>query len=477
MTDHGRDLSLLIVDDDQRILELAEYAARELRCFGLIRTAENGDDALRKIDAERRLPDVILTDLSMPGMDGFEFVETLKRRADTAKIPVVMFSSSGLIYDQDHAMAAGCEAFFPKPGTLAGLSDVLSHVAGIALGRPYTTAPMTTGSASASPNACGGNFSSPLAGMMKGHVRPTKLLLVDDKPANLLALEAVLDGPEYQLIRAQSGAEALEMLRAHPDVALILLDVQMPGMDGMETSRRIKERPGWQEIPIIFITAIFTEDPFVKQGYRAGAVDYFSKPFDPEILRLKVGIYASFRQKTTLLKDKERQLRESEELLRAGRKLSAILEALRVGVIITDAQGRVCQSNEEVLKILKSVDQVRTDDYGEFLEWWDHDGRLLKGSEGPLMRALMKGDASHNEIVQLKCLDHSTKSVFASTSPLRGLDGHIVGAVLVMQDVTAHKEIEEDIEKRIVHLVSLGVEFEEAATARGAPAAAGGGRR
>jgi CheY-like chemotaxis protein len=328
-----------------------------------------------------------------------------------------------------------------------------------------------------SPAACGAVFSPPLGEMMKGHLRPTKLLLVDDKPANLLALEAVLDSPEYQLIRAQSGLDALDQLRAHPDVALILLDVQMPGIDGMETARRIKELPGCRDLPIIFITAIFTEDPFVKKGYEAGAVDYFSKPFDPEILRLKVGIYASFRQKATLLKDKERQLRESEELLRTGRKLSGILESLRVGVIITDAKGRVCQTNDEILKILKSVDQVQSDSYGEFIDWWNGDGQLLKGRDGPLMRSLIKGEASHNEVLQLKCLDHTTKSVFTSTSPLRGLDGHIVGAVLVMQDVTAHREIEEDIEKRIVNLVSLGVEFEEAAGQAASARAAAGGRR
>ena len=463
MADRGRDLSLLIVDDDQHILELAEFAARALGCFHPIRTAANGHDALAKIKADRRLPDAILTDLSMPGMDGFEFIAALKGRDETRRIPVVMFSSSGLHYDEERALAAGCDAFFQKPTTMAGLSDVLAKVAAFGLARSGATARTASLSRGESAPACGPSISPLVAEMTKGQLRPAKLLIVDDKLANLVALEAVLESPDYQLIRALSGAEALEQLRLHPDTALILLDVQMPGMDGMETSRRIKQMPNCQDIPIIFITAIFTEDPFVKQGYQAGAVDYFSKPFDPEILRLKVGIYAAFRQKATLLKDKERQLRESEELLRTGRKLSAILEALRVGVIITDSQGRVCQTNDEVLKILKSVDQVRTGSYGEFLQWWDHDGQLLKGREGPLMRSLLKGDVSHNEVIKLTCLDHTTKSVFASTSPLRGLDGHIVGAVLVMQDVTAHKEIEQDIEKRIHQLVSLGVEFEEAA--------------
>lgn len=298
--------------------------------------------------------------------------------------------------------------------------------------------------------------------MQVSPIKLPKVLLVDDRPANLLALEAVLGETDYQLLRAQSGAEALVLLAQHPDTALVILDVQMPVMDGFEVSRRIKAHPEWREIPIIFITAIHTEDPFVRQGYEAGAVDYFSKPFDPEILKLKVGIYATFRQRANLLKDKERQLRESEELLRTGRKLSSVLEQLPVGVIIADHDGRVCQTNDEVLRILKSVDETATDSYGEFLTWWERDGHLLKGENGPLHRALTRGLESHNEIVRIKCLDGTRKSVFTSASPLRGLDRRIVGAVVVVQDVTAHREIEADLENRIVRLVSTGVEVEEA---------------
>ncbi len=290
-----------------------------------------------------------------------------------------------------------------------------------------------------------------------------KLLLVDDRPANLLALEAVLGEDRYQLITATSGSEALVQLKSHPDVALVLLDVQMPGMDGFEVSRRIREHAEWREIPIILITAIHTEDPFVRQGYEAGAVDYFSKPFDPEILKLKVGIYAGFRQRSNFLKEKERQLRESEELLRTGRKLSAILERLPMGVIIADHDARVCQTNDAALRILRSADQTKTDSYGEFLTWWERDGYLLKRPDGPLMRALSAGQETHNEIVPIRSIDGSCKSIFTSASPLRGLDLRIMGAVVVIQDVTAHQEIEADIERRIVHLVSLGVEFEEVA--------------
>jgi CheY-like chemotaxis protein len=253
----------------------------------------------------------------------------------------------------------------------------------------------------------------------------------------------------------------LAMLEKDQNISVILLDVQMPGMDGFETARRIKLLPGCQDIPIIFITAIYTEDPFIKKGYQAGAIDYFSKPFDPEILKLKISIYASFRQKAELLKEREKRIKESEELLEAGRKLSAILEKLPVGVLISDVEGRVGQTNEEVIRIWKSVNPLATDSYGEFLGWWTHDGKLIKKSGGPLAKALESGQTSHNEIISIKCFDGTAKSILTSASPLYGLDGDIVGAVVVIQDITEHRKIEQDMEQRILKLVSLGVEMEQ----------------
>src|SRR4051812_18319793 len=100
------------------------------------------------------------------------------------------------------------------------------------------------------------------------------ILLVDDKPANLMALEVVLGRSDYNLISVESGKAALEVL-AKQSVDLILLDVQMPGMDGFETAKRVKLISNCEDIPIIFITAIYTENEFIKKGYAAGAVDYF----------------------------------------------------------------------------------------------------------------------------------------------------------------------------------------------------------
>jgi CheY-like chemotaxis protein len=297
------------------------------------------------------------------------------------------------------------------------------------------------------------------ANTSKAVFRKANVLAVDDIPGNLLALEAVLSG-EYTLHLANSGPEAISFLEKRNDIDVILMDLQMPGMDGFEASARIKKMEGCQDIPIIFITAIYKEDPFIRKGYAVGAVDYFSKPFDPEILKMKVGIYASFRQKAAVLKERERQIRESEELLRVGQKLSSVLESLPVGVMIADTQGRVFQTNEVITRIFNSVKPMESDTYGEILAWWDANGQLIRKQDGLLARAL-RGESSHNELIHIPTIDGASKTVVCSASPLRGLDGKIVGAVFVMQDVTESKKIQAALEQRITHIISLGVELEQ----------------
>ncbi|HEV8246359.1 MAG TPA: PAS domain-containing protein, partial [Polyangiaceae bacterium] len=211
----------------------------------------------------------------------------------------------------------------------------------------------------------------------------------------------------------------------------------------------------------VFVTAVFREEPFVKRGYEVGGVDYFTKPFDPDLLRLKMSIYASFRQKAAILKERERQIEEAEGLLSAGRKLSAILESLPVGVLIADTHGCICQINDEVSRICKATELIKKDAYGDILDWWDSSGQTFKDERGPLARALRLGVSSHNVLLQIRCLDDSSKTISCSTSPLLGLDAQIMGAVIVIQDVTEPRRIGAELENRITRLVSLGVELEQ----------------
>jgi len=138
-------------------------------------------------------------------------------------------------------------------------------------------------------------------------VERAKILLVDDRPENLVALEAVLGALDQTLVRATSGEEALKALLTE-DFAVILLDVQMPGLDGFETAAHIKRRERTKDIPIIFLTAVSNGPHHTFRGYAAGAVDYLAKPFDPWILRAKVSVFVELHRKNLLLKEQAQLL-------------------------------------------------------------------------------------------------------------------------------------------------------------------------
>jgi CheY-like chemotaxis protein len=120
-----------------------------------------------------------------------------------------------------------------------------------------------------------------------------KILIVDDQADNLLAMTAVLATLDQELVTVSSGREALKALLDHDDFAVIIMDVQMPEMDGYETCAHIKRRPRTRDVPIIFLTAMGVDPEHSARGYAAGAVDYMSKPFDPWALRAKVAVFTS----------------------------------------------------------------------------------------------------------------------------------------------------------------------------------------
>lgn len=137
------------------------------------------------------------------------------------------------------------------------------------------------------------------------------ILLVDDRPANLLALEAILDPIDQHLVRAMSGEEALEKLQGE-EFAVILMDVRMPGMDGLRTAEVISRRESAARIPIIFLTAVPIANADVVSGYERGAVDFLLKPFDPEILRSKVSVFVDLYQKEQMIKRQAGLLRQRD---------------------------------------------------------------------------------------------------------------------------------------------------------------------
>jgi CheY-like chemotaxis protein len=167
-----------------------------------------------------------------------------------------------------------------------------------------------------------------------------KILLVDDRPENLLALEAVLSTLDQVLVTASSGDEALRAL-LKDDFALILLDAQMPGMDGFETAAQIKARQRTKDVPIIFLTAVDTDQRNAYRGYAAGGADYISKPFDPWVLRAKVQVFV--------------------DLWIAGRRLAAQAAVLRRQVEGSYGSDILGELEDRLADLEDAVDQLGTE--------------------------------------------------------------------------------------------------------------------
>ena len=164
-----------------------------------------------------------------------------------------------------------------------------------------------------------------------------KLLLVDDDPDNLLALQAILEPLKQELILARNGTEALRMCLDH-DFAAILLDVRMPEMDGFETAELIRSRKRSLQTPILFVTA-YRSDEQLFRGYNLGAVDFLFKPIVPEILQSKVNVFVELRRSEQLLR------RKAEELERTEQRFRAVLEAAPDAMVITNQAGIIELAN------------------------------------------------------------------------------------------------------------------------------------
>lgn len=135
-----------------------------------------------------------------------------------------------------------------------------------------------------------------------------KILVVDDREDNLMSIEAILEKDNYTIVKAQSGLAALKILLHQEEFSLILMDVQMPGMNGFETANIIYERDKFRNIPIIFITAHDQDEAYIFKGYEIGGVDYIFKPVNPELLRMKVGVFVDLYTKNRQLIAHEQQL-------------------------------------------------------------------------------------------------------------------------------------------------------------------------
>ena len=184
---------------------------------------------------------------------------------------------------------------------------------------------------------------------------PVKILVVDDQPYNLVALEATLADRDHEVICASSGKEALRRL-LQDDYAVVLLDVMMPEVDGFEVAALMRQRDRTRHTPIIFLSATGTDESFALRGYQVGAVDYLRKPSVPEVVRAKVGVFVELYRKERQVRAQAEELRQSErrrkdlelaELRRASeRRYLRLIESIPQIVFTADAEGNVLSFNQ-----------------------------------------------------------------------------------------------------------------------------------
>jgi PAS domain S-box-containing protein len=264
---------------------------------------------------------------------------------------------------------------------------------------------------------------------------PAPILLVDDEPANLLALEAVLQAVGEPLVRASSGPEALRQLRDH-DFAAVLLDIRMPVMDGFETARLIRAQRRSRGTPIIFITG----DPTavsIDEAYALGAVDFLAKPLTPAVLIGKVAFFVELHRSKQELEAAERQAIQDRAFM------SAVLEAVEDGIVACGPDGQLTLWNRATREFHGlSLQSPNADDWPSQFDLYRADGKTpLPKDEVPLFRALA-GEHVRDAELMIVPTQGKSRSVLVSGQPLYDEVGKKLGAVVSMHDITARHEVE-----------------------------------
>jgi signal transduction histidine kinase/CheY-like chemotaxis protein len=216
----------------------------------------------------------------------------------------------------------------------------------------------------------------------------SNILIVDDEPSNLLALEAILEPLKQNLVRATSGKEALRHT-LKDDYAVILLDVQMPEIDGFETAELLRKRTRTRDVPIIFLTAISKDRKFISRGYDVGAVDYLFKPYEPDVLKAKVQVFVELARKNEIIRAQHEALRvmSQRELAdakkRSDQRYVDLADSVPLLVWTTDATGRLQYGNQRWEALARGSREfasvIAHDDLPRFLDGWN--AALASGKE------------------------------------------------------------------------------------------------
>ena len=256
------------------------------------------------------------------------------------------------------------------------------------------------------------------------------ILLVDDQPNNVLALESILADMGQNLVTANSGKKALKQL-LDQEFAVILLDVQMPELDGFETAQLIRQRDKSRDTPIIFLTALSRSETNVFRGYELGAVDYIFKPFHPEILRSKVNVFVQ------LFRQREAIKRQAQELVRLSKQNELILNAAAEGVFGINPAGVTTFVNPAAARMIGvPTEELKAKDIHAVVHPV-FPGVATCDPSTCALNAVVRGGFHHDEVATTFFrADGTSFPVEFCASPLRDEDSRPLGSVITFRDVT-----------------------------------------
>jgi len=283
MNTHLHSLSYLVVDDLELMRAVTVNQLRGLGCER-VKVARNGAEALELLRANKF--DAVLSDWNMPVMSGLDLLKTLRSDAKLARIPFLMITAEAERQRIEEVISAGVSALLVKPYTSAGLQTRLERMLDPQR-RALQPAPIAPPPAATLSTAADDDGAS-----LPPQLSPSRILVVDDYPVSLKLLEKLF-ADEYQVQTATDGTQALALCQVEPLPDLVLMDVLMPGMDGFEVVRRLREQPATAQIPVIFVTGLTDDEARVK-GMELGAVDFVSKTSNPKALRARVRNFISF---------------------------------------------------------------------------------------------------------------------------------------------------------------------------------------
>ena len=271
---------------------------------------------------------------------------------------------------------------------------------------------------------------------------PVKILLVDDLPENLFALEVILSDENYSCVKANSGNEALKILLHQQDFALILIDVQMPMMDGFETVELIRQIDKLKHVPIIFLTASMDNSVQIFKGYQAGAVDYMIKPLSPEILRAKVAVFVDLHTKNQELLFQAQQLKKlntdlNAQKLRSDYSLS-LIEASHDPLFAISPEGKITDMNNASVEVtgIGRHELIGTD----FFEYFTEPEKALEVYK----KVFEKGFIADSPLI-LRHKNGKLIHVLFNGAVYNDDKENVLGAAIVARDVTNQKRIETEL--------------------------------